>query len=531
MHKVDSRVPLTDYGMDSLLVLQLTNVFREDLGDGVSSTLLFDVESLEELAAHFLATYGEAVAALTARRRPEPESTTERWSLSRSQLKLWQVHKRWPDTTTYNVPILFEVHGELDEHALEEACSAQTGLHPILGAVFREEGGVPFMEIGRSRGLSFEKVDLAATSRAEQLAGLRDMANIPFDLATGPLARVHLVSLTAHKDAEEPNRLLLITVHHLVVDGTSAAILVRSLKDSYHAAVRPAEHRGDTPHRASYAEFVAWESALLDSPESEEHRAYWVRELSAPRSELALPRDRPYDPQLVPRSAIAIAKLTTELSQAFTARARTLRASVAALFLASYVTFLQRITGQSDLIVGCPTVARYEERFKDVVGQFVNCLPIRCTVAPGDDFTTLVKDVQKSVLKGIEHGAYPFLEIKRALGEEDGAPDPSIVVTNLLFQNFEGASQFTSETAQTPGELNLRPFDDLPDSGEMLVTAEIYQDPDSFKIFLKYDANAFDASTAQAMLDQWCAIIEYVAHQPEFSIGEDYGRRVDTTSR
>ncbi|MFJ2132669.1 SDR family NAD(P)-dependent oxidoreductase [Streptomyces sp. NPDC087845] len=62
--------PLSDYGMDSILVLQLTNALREDLGD-VSSTLLFDAESVGELTAHFIETGGPRVDALIARLRPE----------------------------------------------------------------------------------------------------------------------------------------------------------------------------------------------------------------------------------------------------------------------------------------------------------------------------------------------------------------------------------------------------------------------------------------------------------------------------
>nr|WSU77881.1 SDR family NAD(P)-dependent oxidoreductase [Streptomyces anulatus] len=61
--------PLSDYGMDSILVLQLTNALREDLGE-VSSTLLFDAESVEKLADHFVTSGGPHVDALVARLNP-----------------------------------------------------------------------------------------------------------------------------------------------------------------------------------------------------------------------------------------------------------------------------------------------------------------------------------------------------------------------------------------------------------------------------------------------------------------------------
>ncbi|MFJ1713851.1 SDR family NAD(P)-dependent oxidoreductase [Streptomyces sp. NPDC088260] len=67
--KIALAAPLSDYGMDSILVLQLTTALREDLGE-VPSTLLFDAESVEELADHFLATGGPRMDALLARLNP-----------------------------------------------------------------------------------------------------------------------------------------------------------------------------------------------------------------------------------------------------------------------------------------------------------------------------------------------------------------------------------------------------------------------------------------------------------------------------
>ncbi|MFH8410884.1 SDR family NAD(P)-dependent oxidoreductase [Streptomyces sp. NPDC018019] len=69
--RIDAASPLSTYGMDSILVLQLTNALREDLGE-VSSTLLFDAESVDQLCAHFLTASADRVDALVARLRPEP---------------------------------------------------------------------------------------------------------------------------------------------------------------------------------------------------------------------------------------------------------------------------------------------------------------------------------------------------------------------------------------------------------------------------------------------------------------------------
>ncbi|MEE6265608.1 SDR family NAD(P)-dependent oxidoreductase [Streptomyces diastatochromogenes] len=531
--RIDPAVPLTSYGLDSLLVLQLTHLIRADLGDDVSSTLLFEVESVDGLVAHFLARRADAVDALVA---PQAAAGSgERWPLSRSQSRLWHGHTGQPDAPTYNTPLLFEIHGAFDEKALEQACRTQPRRHPMLAAVFRKEDGVPQMEIDRTREMSFETVLVTAASRDEQLDELRELVNRPFDLEAGPLARAHRVTLDSGSGA--PRHLLLVTVHHVVMDGTSAALLVQSLKDAYTAALHAQEPPAPDPDETTFADFVAWEAALLNSPKAERHRAYWLSELRGARGDLALPRDHRDTAGLAPRTSFVLVKLTPDVTDAFVARARAHQSSVATLFLATYTVYLHALTGQSDLVVGFTTAARYEERFKNVIGQFINFLPIRSTLSGEEDFSAFVSRAGRAVVQGIDHGAYPLLEIERALSEEESRPVTPLLTTNLIFQNFNGASVFTGAGGAEAGgaeaggaeagPLDLRPFDDLPDCGEMPVTIEIYQGPDGYKLFFKYDAHAFEASTAQSMADELGRVIEHVAHTADFRIGDQPWRHAD----
>ncbi|PAU45221.1 SDR family NAD(P)-dependent oxidoreductase, partial [Streptomyces albireticuli] len=530
--KIDPSVPLADYGMDSILVLQLTNALREDLGE-VPTTLLFDVESVEELAEHFLGTGTARVEALVTSLLPAPEEETpepadgpahlpgpERSGLSQAQLGLWLTQRISPDTTAYHVPLAFEVRGELDERALEAAVRSLTARHPVLGAVFREDDGVPYMETDGSRRIPFARAELVAESHAERAARVREKVTAPFDLAAGPLVRAHLMTFVTPDGTEEACRVLLLTAHHIVVDGISAGLLVRSLTEAYRAAVRSGGDPETPEGAARYAEFTAWEAAMLAGPEGEAHLAYWTHELRAPRRALALPGDRPFDPAATPRGEEVTAKLTPELSAALTARARERRAGPAVVFLASYMAFLHRVTGESDLVVGLPAAGRPDARFRDVVGHFVNLLPIRCAVDGGDTYGDLLTSVRRAVMGGLEHGAYPFPAIVRALDvRRDGTRSP-LVRTSLSYQNFEEAALFAEDPATVPGELGLRTFEGVRQEGEFELEAEVFQETDGFRLFLKYDANRFDATTARGLLDAWCAQLERVAHAPDGRVGD-----------
>ncbi|MEU8698859.1 condensation domain-containing protein [Streptomyces sp. NPDC048680] len=419
-----------------------------------------------------------------------------RWNLSRGQLAMYRDERRWPESGAYNLPLLFEIHGDLDEAVLARAVRAQTEIHPVLSAAVRERDGVPYLDLDPARVPSFDRVAVPAASREELLTALRDLVDVPFDLAEGPLVRTHLVLLAGGR------RLLLITAHHILLDGTSTAVLVRTLKEAYRG-----EGRGE--RAASYDDFVAWEEALLAGPRAPRHRDHWVRELAGPRPVLALPFDRPPDPGRMPRVDVVTLMVPPERAAALAGTARAHRVSAATVVFATYVLLLYRLTGQDDMILGMTAAARYEQRFHDVVGQFANCLPLRCRVTGG--LTELLGSLRRGMVAGIEHGAFPLPEIARALGAEE---EP-LVMTNFLFQNFEGAEIITQETRADRGAWELRPFDDLPYAGEFTLSGEIYRAGEGYKVFLKYDTNVFDRATARGMADIWDAVIRNVSRGDE----------------
>lgn len=428
--------------------------------------------------------------------RERRDGPPRRWNLSRGQLAMYRDERRWAESGAYNLPLLFEIHGDLDEAALERAVRAQTEIHPVLSAVVRERDAVPYLDLDPARVPSFERVAVQAASREGLLTALRDLVDAPFDLAEGPLVRTHLVLLAGGR------RLLLITAHHILLDGTSTAVLVRTLKEAYRGG-------GGREGAASYGDFVAWEEALLAGPRGWRHQDHWVRELAGPRPALALPFDRPPDPGRMPRVDVVTLMVPPERAAALAGIARAHRVSAANVLFATYVLFLHRLTGQDDMILGMTAAARYEQRFHDVVGQFANCLPLRCRVI--GSLTELLGSLRRGMVAGIEHGAFPLPEIARALGAEE---EP-LVMTNFLFQNFEGAEILAQETGTDRDAWELRPFADLPYAGEFTLSGEIYRAGEGHKVFLKYDTNVFDRSTARGMADIWEAVIRDVSRGDE----------------
>src|SRR5207302_6879081 len=97
---------------------------------------------------------------------------------------------------------------------------------------------------------------------------LSDETHRPFDLEHGPMFRVRLLKRAAE------DRVLQLSVHHIVADFWSLAVLISELGILYVG-----EQNGESlllPSLAlQYTDYVQWQNELLESEEGERLWNYW----------------------------------------------------------------------------------------------------------------------------------------------------------------------------------------------------------------------------------------------------------------
>src|SRR5262249_40003892 len=148
------------------------------------------------------------------------------------------------------------LEGALDSAALEAAVEALLLRHASLRAGFWHEGLSRAVQVIVPRGAArWRRVDLSLledASREPRLASVLAPGRARrFDLSCAPLMRFTLIRLAADRHR------LVLTDHHLLMDGWSLPVLVRELLTLY-------EHKGDgaalgrvTPYR----DYLAWLAA------------------------------------------------------------------------------------------------------------------------------------------------------------------------------------------------------------------------------------------------------------------------------
>ncbi|MCP4271183.1 MAG: hypothetical protein GY781_04350, partial [Gammaproteobacteria bacterium] len=197
---------------------------------------------------------------------------TLEFPLSEGEKGLWMLQTENPSMSAYNVPICYQISGNINLEYLGKAWGFVLEQYPILKARILEKEGIPYHCITEECKTTIGKEHIAIDDNKELLSFLKDQVRLPFHLDQGPLTRIQVFT----RDSEDP--ILLITIHHIVSDGISIVLLMECLLKTYRQfseGTAPSQNRDIT----SYEEFALWEQTMLESLEGARHADYWKEQL------------------------------------------------------------------------------------------------------------------------------------------------------------------------------------------------------------------------------------------------------------
>lgn len=263
------------------------------------------------------------------------------------------------------------------------------------------------------------------TTEAELLGQIGELAPRGIDLARPPLLRATLLRVT---DAPGPEQVLVLWMHHIIVDGWSLGILVRDLTTAYTALARGAEPPLTAPSGPQYADFAAWQRDWLAGDEAREHEEYWRRRLAGvtPLSlaDGGVPgRTSSGDAVPVPLDASLVERLRALAESEGATPFMALVAALSALFA--------QWTGRDDLVVATAVSGRPRLQLEGLVGFFVNTLPLRVAVREEHSFRALLRHVAEVCVAGYAHQNLPYDRIVRAYGGPDAGATLAQVMLSL----------------------------------------------------------------------------------------------------
>ncbi|GAB3159275.1 hypothetical protein GCM10027290_63980 [Micromonospora sonneratiae] len=336
---------------------------------------------------------------------PQPELAP----LSPAQRRLWLVEQMHPGGPAYNEAAATSLRGPLDVAALRGALRDVVDRHAPLRTSYRIVDGQPTQVVHQRVPVDCPVVDRTGWDEQDAVRqALAEESRRRFDLAEGPVFALRLLRFS------DTHHVLVTAFHHLASDGHSYAIFTRDVSACYRARVA-----GIPPALpqlpVTYPELSR--TRLPDEAQRAADLRYWRKRLEPAPPRLVLPSDlpRPAVPSAAGRSVFEV--IPAELTDRIRQFSRSARVTVFTTLLTAFAVMASRFSGQRDFVIGTGVASR-DERSADLVGFFVDTVPLRLDLHGDPTFTELAVRVQRDAADSYPHTGLPFDDLVRTLAPE-----------------------------------------------------------------------------------------------------------------
>jgi amino acid adenylation domain-containing protein len=408
-------------GGDSILSIQLV-ARAQQAGLALTPRQVFEHQTIAALAL----VVGTASAALP-NQSPFPTDDVD-YPLAPQQQEMLRASQYDGRRGVYIPQWYATLQGALDIPAFIRAWQTVLDRHIGLRASFHVAAQAePIQRFHQRASLPWLVCDLRELPPASQqrwIAEYRTAERLRgFDLTAAPLMRLAVLLLADERAA------VILTHHHLLIDGWSVQVVLREVFAGYTAARRGIAL--GLPAAPSYAAYLAW----LQRQDQEAAAAFWHAQLAGHQpSSLANVGDEalPADADGVGEQSITLTEATTAALQQL---ARTAHLTPNTLVQGAWALLLAGAYGTDEVVVGVTQVSRPAalDEVEALVGPLINTLPLRVRIALELPLSAWLRDIQarQAALRQYDYSA--LAQVRRWAGIE---PEQPLFSSVVRFQSY-----------------------------------------------------------------------------------------------
>jgi amino acid adenylation domain-containing protein len=496
---------VTSLGLDSIGMVGLIHDLERTTGRKLELVDLLGGATVSNLA-EALRTAAPNLTAVS-----ESSAASEgRCPLSLPQQRLWFAHQSDPKGSALGLVTCVHARGPLDLESFRRAFEGVVRRHDVLRTTFAEhdEQVLPVVRAASRWPLTLEDFRGAQDTRERELERVvRLYASRDYDLEHGPLLLTHVLRFGPS------DHVIVLAMHHIVADGWSMAVLATELMQQYRSLVGASgddtSQLPDLPFQ--YADFARWQRSVLAAPTVQTHLAAW-----AERLEDAVPLVLPSDRQGPARGAAGRHSrfvLEAPLVRPLRALAQRHGATFFMALLTVFKAMLLRNTSQEDLCVGTVVANRERADLANLIGFFVNALPLRTVLHPKDTFAEALGKVRETCLHAFAHQAVDFEQIARLPSVAAIPGKPPLLNVLFVLQNAPRVP------LALPG-VGIHVLDVETGTAKADLAWEFTEVEDEVRIVAEYRTALFDDTTIGRLAGQFRLLVERWPHSAGVAIGD-----------
>jgi len=433
LHLQETAIGVTDdffeLGGHSILAVHLMNQIRQAFSVDLRLRKIFDNPTIRrqgvliDNAEQAHPGNAEVSPATTAAKETSVAAQQEYYICSPAQERLF--YEQWlnKETLAYNVFGSFEVTGGLDIEKAKSCLQQLVDRHEGLRTSFHLINGNVCQKIHPSVPVAFT---LQPEGACHDLAEACGEFLQPFDLAQQSLFRCRVVKT-------EDAAWLLIDIHHIVCDGLSMNILMNEFRRLYQGEQLPQLH-------TRYVDFAQSQKQNLQALGAQ--KEFWSRQLAAGWPMLNLQVNQSDDKTEQYPAAVTRLEITGSDYRRIKRLLAESNISGFMFFLSLYYILLSRMSGNREVVIASDSVGRTQPEYKDLVGTFINLLPLIARVRQEESYRNFLHRVRQTVLDAFENQEFPFDEMLSIVRTATGIEKPEIEAHFAFAGYIDGEGAF-----------------------------------------------------------------------------------------
>lgn len=376
-----------ELGGDSIIAAKIVNAVSLQVGEKIEITSLLKFPSIKDFTKEVMSKQLNNTREIDIKPLPQedyyPASMIQKQIFAQAQFKEMG--------TALNTPIVLEFKGKLEHKRVQEIFEKLVKRHDAFRTHFGFKNGDLVQYIENEITLEVKTLN---TSSEELQTVLEDQIQI-FDLSVAPLARVRLINVSNEYDV------LFIDLHHIVSDGVSFDILVKEFMSLYNDEILP-------KLSVQYKDYTSWFEEYQKTHKLELQKEYWKNVLDKELSELELPYDYDRSNHIGFEGKTVQFKISKEIVDTMKELSRKENVTLNTLFFTAYNILLNKYSNQNDLVVGTVVNGRSHIQLENIVGAFVNLLPIRNQVNAEDTISQFIHACNDRLLSAFDNQEFQY---------------------------------------------------------------------------------------------------------------------------
>ena len=357
------------------------------------------------------------------------------YNLTSYQKDLWFEQCFYKGKPIYNIGGYADVQGELDYHLFQSAVTNLIKNNNILRMRIFEVSGVPYQELVSELNYIVTFCDFSKHKESKKAALEWMQAEFIKTFAEGSfLFNISLLKI------DNARYFVFLKTHHLIADGWSISLLFKEIVKNYNNLF---EQIVDQHERASYLEFIEKDQEYINSDLCLKDTIFWQKKYPQLPESLFAKRNNTTRDILSKRENLVISRKKYNQILSF---CEAESCSLFHFFLAVLAVYLNKISVKDEMIIGVPILNRTKARYKEIVGLFVNMIPLKIRLTETINFIDLINQIKSELKESYKHQKLAYGEICRGIYKEHKEREVLVDVSLSYMKHDYKANFLKTET-------------------------------------------------------------------------------------